>query len=149
MTLYRTSGDSAIVKALIRAARNRKQVSVVVELKARFDEERNITWASTLEQAGAIVTYGVATLKVHAKLAMVVRKVKDGSIRKYLHLSTGNYNEKTARTYSDLSLFTMNEDLAREASALFNILTGYSTIQTFTHMAIAPFELKKRILSLI
>ncbi len=149
MTLYRTSGDSSIVKALIRAARNRKQVSVVVELKARFDEERNITWASTLEQAGAIVTYGVAKLKVHAKLAMVIRKAKDGSIRKYLHLSTGNYNERTARTYSDLCLFTMNEDLAREASALFNILTGYSTIQTFTHMSLAPFELKKRVLALI
>jgi polyphosphate kinase len=149
MTLYRTSGDSPIVKALIRAARNRKQVAVVVELKARFDEERNITWASTLEQAGAIVTYGVAALKVHCKLAMVIRKTKDGAIRKYLHLSTGNYNDRTARQYSDLSIFTTNEDLLREASALFNMLTGYSTIQTLTSMSIAPFELKRRLLALI
>jgi polyphosphate kinase len=149
MTLYRTSGDSPIVRALIRAARNGKQVAVVVELKARFDEERNITWASTLEQAGAIVTYGVARLKVHAKAALVIRRAKDGAIRKYLHLSTGNYNDKTARIYSDLSLLTANEDLCREASALFNMLTGYSTIQPLTHIAVAPFDLKKRILSLI
>ena len=149
MTLYRTSGESPVVKALIRAARNRKQVAVVVELKARFDEERNISWASTLEQSGAIVTYGVARLKVHAKAALVIRKAKDGSIRKYLHLSTGNYNDKTARIYSDLSVFTANEDLCREASALFNMLTGYSTIQPLTHLAVAPFDLKKRVLSLI
>lgn len=149
MTLYRTSGDSPVVKALIRAARNRKQVAAVVELKARFDEERNITWASTLEQAGAIVTYGVARLKVHAKAALVIRKAKDGSIRKYLHLSTGNYNDKTARLYSDLSIFTANEDLCREASLFFNMLTGYSTIQPLNHLAVAPFDLKKRILSLI
>ena len=149
MTLYRTSGDSPVVKALIRAARKGKQVAVVVELKARFDEERNITWASTLEQAGAIVTYGVARLKVHAKAALVIRRTKDGQIRKYLHLSTGNYNDKTAKIYSDLSILTANEDLCREASALFNMLTGYSTIQPLTHLAIAPFDLKKRILSLI
>lgn len=149
MTLYRTSGESPVVKALIRAARNRKQVAVVVELKARFDEERNISWASTLEQAGAIVTYGVARLKVHAKAALVIRKAKDGSIRKYLHLSTGNYNDKTARLYSDLSMFTANEELCREASAFFNMLTGYSTIQPLTHLAVAPFDLKNRILSLI
>ncbi len=149
MTLYRTSGDSPVVKALIRAARNGKQVAVVVELKARFDEERNITWASTLEQAGAIVTYGVARLKVHAKVALAIRRTKDGAIHKYLHLSTGNYNEKTARGYSDLSIFTANDDLCREASALFNMLTGYSTIQPLTHLAVAPFDLKKRILSLI
>ena len=149
MTLYRTSGDSPVVKALIRAARNRKQVAVVVELKARFDEERNITWASTLEQAGAIVTYGVARLKVHAKTALVIRRAKDGSIRKYLHLSTGNYNDKTAKLYSDLSIFTANQDLCVEVSAFFNMLTGYSTIQPLTHLAVAPFDLKKRILSLI
>ena len=149
MTLYRTSGESSIVKALIRAARNRKQVAVVVELKARFDEERNIGWAATLEQAGAIVTYGVARLKVHAKAALVIRRAKDGSIRKYLHLSTGNYNEKTAVTYSDLSLFTTNQDLCGEASAFFNMLTGYSTVQPLTHLAVAPFDLKKRLISLI
>jgi polyphosphate kinase len=149
MTLYRTSGESSIVKALIRAARNRKQVSVVVELKARFDEERNIGWAATLEQAGAIVTYGVARLKVHAKAALVIRRAQGGSIRKYLHLSTGNYNEKTAAIYSDLSIFTTNEELCGEASAFFNMLTGYSTIQPLTHLAVAPFDLKKRLLYLI
>jgi polyphosphate kinase len=124
-------------------------VSVVVELKARFDEERNIGWAATLEQAGAIVTYGVARLKVHAKAALVIRRAEDGSIRKYLHLSTGNYNEKTAKTYSDLSIFTTNEELCGEASAFFNMLTGYSTIQPLTHLAVAPFDLKKRLLYLI
>lgn len=149
MTLYRTSGDSPIIKSLIKAARNRKQVAVVVELKARFDEERNITWASSLEQAGAIVTYGVARLKVHAKAALVVRKGKDGSIRKYLHLSTGNYNDRTAKLYSDFSLFTVNEDLCREASFFFNMLTGYSSVQTLSVMAIAPFDMKKRLLALI
>ncbi|MCE5255636.1 MAG: polyphosphate kinase 1 [Spirochaetaceae bacterium] len=149
MTLYRTSGDSPIVRALIRAARNRKQVAVIVELKARFDEERNIGWASTLEQAGAIVTYGVARLKVHAKAALVIRRTKNGSIRKYLHLSTGNYNEKTARLYSDLSILTANEDLCNEASLFFNMLTGYSTIQSFNLLAVAPFDLKKRLIMLI
>lgn len=149
MTLYRTSGDSPVVKALIRAARNRKQVAVVVELKARFDEERNISWASTLEQAGAIVTYGVAKLKVHAKAALVLRRGRDGSIKKYLHLSTGNYNDKTARIYSDLSLFTVNEELCGEASAFFNMLTGYSTIQSLKHLAVGPFDLKSRLLALI
>lgn len=149
MTLYRTSGDSPIVQALIRAARSGKQVAVIVELKARFDEERNIGWASTLEQAGAIVTYGVARLKVHAKAALVIRRMKNGSIRKYLHLSTGNYNERTARLYSDLSILTANEDLCNEASLFFNMLTGYSTIQSFKLLAVAPFDLKKRLISLI
>lgn len=149
MTLYRTSGDSSIVKALIRAARNRKQVAVVVELKARFDEERNIGWASTLEQSGAIVTYGVARLKVHAKAALVVRRAKDGTIRKYLHLSTGNYNEKTARQYSDVSLFTADEDMCRDASAFFNMLTGYSTAQRLSRLSVAPFDMKKQLLSLV
>jgi polyphosphate kinase len=149
MTLYRTSGNSPIVRALTRAARNGKQVAVVMELKARFDEERNIAWASRLEQAGAIVIYGVARLKVHAKAALVVRREEGGGVRRYLHLSTGNYNDKTAKIYSDLSILTANEDLCREASALFNMLTGYSTIQPLTHLAIAPFDLKKRILSLI
>lgn len=149
MTLYRTSGDSPIVKALIRAARSGKHVAVIVELKARFDEERNIGWASTLEQAGAIVTYGVAKLKVHAKAALVIRRTKNGSIRKYLHLSTGNYNEKTAKLYSDLSILTSNEDLCNEATLFFNMLTGYSTIQSFTLLAVAPFDLKKRLLALI
>lgn len=149
MTLYRTSGNSPIVRALTRAARSGKQVAVLVEIKARFDEERNIAWASRLEQAGAIVIYGVARLKVHAKAALVVRREEGGGVRRYLHLSTGNYNDKTARLYGDLSIFTANEDLCREASAFFNMVTGYSTVQELRFLAIAPFDLKARIISMI
>jgi len=149
MTLYRTSGNSPVVRALTRAARNGKQVAVLVELKARFDEERNIAWASRLEQAGAIVVYGLARLKVHAKAALVVRREDNGSIRRYLHLSTGNYNDRTARLYSDLSLFTANEDLCRDASVFFNMITGYSTVQELRFLAVAPFDLKSRLLGMI
>jgi polyphosphate kinase len=149
MTLYRTSGDSPIVKALTRAARNGKQVAVLVELKARFDEERNIAWASRLEHAGAIVVYGVARLKVHAKAALVVRREEDGSVRRYLHLSTGNYNDRTARLYSDLSLFTADETLCREASIFFNMITGYSAVQELKRLAVAPFDVKSRLVGMI
>ncbi|MEI6874021.1 MAG: polyphosphate kinase 1, partial [Spirochaetota bacterium] len=149
MTLYRTSGNSPIVRALTRAARNGKQVAVVMELKARFDEERNIAWANRLEQAGAIVTCGVARLKVHAKIALVVRREENGSIRRYLHLSTGNYNDRTARLYADLSLFTASEELCRDASSFFDNLTGYSVVQDLRLLAAAPFDLKSRLIALI
>jgi polyphosphate kinase len=149
MTLYRTSGNSPIVRALTRAARNGKQVAVLVEVKARFDEERNISWASRLEQAGAIVVYGIARLKVHAKAALVVRREEDGSVRRYLHLSTGNYNDRTARLYADLSLFTSDEDLCREASIFFNMITGYSAVQELRSLAVAPFDLKSRLIGMI
>jgi polyphosphate kinase len=149
MTLYRTSGNSPIVRALTRAARNGKQVAVLVELKARFDEERNIAWAARLEQAGAIVAYGIARLKVHSKAALVVRREEDGSVRRYLHLSTGNYNDRTARLYSDLSIFTADEDLCREASIFFNMITGYSAVQELRSLAVAPFDLKSRIIAMI
>jgi polyphosphate kinase len=149
MTLYRTSGNSPIVRALTRAARNGKQVAVLVELKARFDEERNIAWASRLEQAGAIVVYGIARLKVHAKAALVVRREEDGSVRRYLHLSTGNYNDRTARLYSDLSIFTADEDLCSEASIFFNMITGYSAVQELRSLAVAPFDLKPRLIAMI
>ncbi len=149
MTLYRTSGNSPIVRALTRAARNGKQVAVVVELKARFDEERNIAWSSRLEQAGAIVVYGIARLKVHAKATLVIRREEDGSVRRYLHLSTGNYNDRTARLYADLSLFTCDEDLCREASIFFNMITGYSAVQELRSLAVAPFDLKLRLIALI
>ena len=149
MTLYRTSGNSPIVRALTRAARNGKQVAALVELKARFDEERNIAWASRLEQAGAIVVYGIARLKIHAKAALVVRREEDGSVRRYLHLSTGNYNDRTARLYSDLSIFTADEDLCREASIFFNMITGYSAVQELRYLAIAPFDLKTRLIAMI
>lgn len=149
MTLYRTSADSPILHALARAATAGKQVAVVVELKARFDEERNIGWAARLERTGAIVTYGVARLKVHAKAAMVIRRAEDGQIRRYVHLSTGNYNDRTARLYSDLSVFTADEGLCREVSIFFNILTGYSNVQTLGQIAIAPFDLKTRLIGMI
>ncbi|MEJ5184257.1 MAG: polyphosphate kinase 1 [Rectinemataceae bacterium] len=150
MTLYRTSGrDSPIVHALMRAARAGKQVVAVIELKARFDEEKNISWASALEQAGAIVTYGVAHLKVHAKAALVIRRSREGGIRRYLHLSTGNYNERTAQSYVDFSILTANESLCTEIALFFNILTGYSSIQPLSNIAVAPFDLKKRLIALI
>ncbi|HTX73650.1 MAG TPA: polyphosphate kinase 1 [Rectinemataceae bacterium] len=149
MTLYRTSGNSPVVRALTRAARNGKQVAVLVELKARFDEEKNIAWASRLEQAGAIVIYGIARLKVHAKAALVLRREDDGSIRRYLHLSTGNYNDRTARLYADISMFTADEDLCREASVFFNMITGYSAVQELRKLAVAPFDLKSRLISMI
>jgi polyphosphate kinase len=149
MTLYRTSGNSPIVRALTRAARNGKQVAVLVELKARFDEERNMAWAARLEQAGAIVVYGIARLKVHAKAALVVRREEDGSVKRYLHLSTGNYNDRTARLYSDLSIFTADEELCREASIFFNMITGYSAVQELRSLAVAPFDLKARIIAMI
>jgi len=126
ITLYRTSGmNSPIVHALARAARSGKQIVVVLELKARFDEEKNISWAAELEQAGVIVTFGVARLKVHAKAALVIRRRQDGSIARYLHLSTGNYNEKTARSYVDFSPVHRKPGALHRYRPLFNILTGY------------------------
>lgn len=150
MTLYRTSGmDSPIVHALARAARSGKQVVVVLELKARFDEAKNISWATELEQAGAIVTFGVARLKVHAKAALVIRRRQDGGISRYLHLSTGNYNEKTARSYVDFCLFTAHPGLCTDIALFFNILTGYSSIQKLSLIALSPFDLKDRVIALI
>lgn len=149
ITLYRTSGDSPFVKALIKAARAGKQVTVVLELKARFDEQRNINWASRLEQAGAIVIYGLAKLKVHAKAAMVVRKEEDGQIRRYIHLSTGNYNDRTAKQYSDISLLSSSPALARDVADFFNSISGLSSIGELKHLAMAPYDLKRRIISMI
>ena len=148
MTLYRTEKNSAIVKSLTRAARKGKQVTVFVELKARFDEERNISWARELERAGAIVIYGIVNLKVHAKALMVVRRESDGIVR-YVHLSTGNYNSRTARLYSDISLLTTNREIANDATLFFNLISGYSAIQTMARLAVAPVDLKSRLLSMI
>lgn len=147
-TLYRTSGDSPIVKALEAASQNGKQVTALVELKARFDEGRNIAWASRLEQAGVIVVYGIAQLKVHAKACLVVRRETDG-VKRYVHLSTGNYNDRTARLYGDLALFTANDDICYEASLFFNMITGYSQVQSMRHLVVAPTELKHRLIALI
>ncbi|MBQ0002714.1 MAG: polyphosphate kinase 1 [Treponema sp.] len=148
MTLYRTGNDSPIISALKKAAQNGKQVTVLVELKARFDEERNIAWANELERAGVIVIQGIVNLKVHAKILMVIRK-EDNSIKRYVHLSTGNYNPKTARLYSDLSLFTSNSLIANDATTFFNIVTGYSALQSMKVLSMAPVNLKSNILAMI
>ena len=148
MTLYRTSGDSPIIKALETAAKNGKQVTVLVELKARFDEEQNIGWATRLEDAGVIVVYGIARLKVHSKALLIVRREEQG-IRRYLHLGTGNYNDKTAKLYTDYGLITAREDLTYEAGLFFNAITGYSAIPALKKLVMAPSALKSRLLQLI
>jgi polyphosphate kinase len=148
MTLYRTSGDSPIIKALARAAENGKHVTVLVELKARFDEERNIGWAQRLEELGVIVIYGIAGLKVHAKALLVVRRETDG-IRRYLHLGTGNYNDSTAKLYTDLGLMTSKDEITYEAAQFFNAITGYSVVPDLRKLFVAPLTMKDRILSLI
>jgi len=146
--LYRTSRDSAIVQALIEAAENGKSVTVIVELKARFDEERNIHWARKLEQAGIDVIYGVQGLKTHAKLCMVVRREARG-VRRYMHFGTGNYNESTAKLYSDVSLFTCDQTLGDDAISIFNAVTGLSVPQGNRLMAFSPVDLRKRLETLI
>jgi polyphosphate kinase len=147
-TLYRTSADSPIVRALIRAAENGKQVTAVVELKARFDEAPNIQWARTLEDAGVHVVYGLIGLKTHCKVALVVRR-EGNRIKRYVHLSTGNYNPSTARIYGDLSYFTARDAYADDAGALFNLLTGYSSPPSWKRFSIAPHGLQDRIIALI
>ncbi len=140
-TLYRVSGHSPIVAALIRAAENGKQVTVLVELKARFDEENNINWANQLEKAGCHVIYGLQGLKTHCKIALVVRQEEDG-IRRYLHLGTGNYNDSTAKIYTDLGLFTCNSQYGADASSLFNVITGYSRPPEYRHFVVAPHGMR-------
>lgn len=139
-TLYRTSGDSPIVKSLIKASQNGKQVTALVELKARFDEANNIQWARRLEEIGVHVVYGLVGLKTHCKCCLVVRREPDG-LRRYAHLGTGNYNPKTARFYTDLSLFTCREEITSEVADLFNSLTGFARSPSFNKMLIAPFNL--------
>lgn len=148
-TLYRTSGKSSpIVRALLQAAENEKQVAVMIELKARFDEENNIDWARRLERAGAHVVYGFAGLKTHAKVTLVVRQEDDG-IRRYMHFGTGNYNEKSARLYTDLSLFTCRGELGSDTSQLFNALTGFSKVTDYEDLLVAPVNLRRETLALI
>ncbi len=148
-TLYRASGrGSPILNALIQAAENGKQVTVLIELTARFDEERNINWARDLEEAGAHVLYGIAGLKVHAKIVVVVRREPEG-IRRYVHLGTGNYNERTARLYTDMGLLTASDDVGSDASGFFNTITGYSEPPLFNRLVMAPADLRNRILALI
>jgi len=147
-TLYRTSGDSPVVRALQRAAQQGKEVTVLVELRARFDEARNISWARRLEDAGCHVIYGVAGLKTHAKALLIVRR-QGSRIARYVHLSTGNYNERTARLYSDIGLLTCNRDIAADVAAFFNLLTGCSEAVGWRTLSIAPAGLKQRFLDLI
>lgn len=148
MTLYRTGADSPIVAALSRAAENGKQVAVLVEVQARFDETNNIQWARSLERSGAHVAYGVEGLKTHAKIALVVRR-EGTSMRRYVHFGTGNYNRATAQIYTDLGLFTARADFGHDASELFNLLTGFSKRTRYKRLAVAPFTLHDRVLSLI
>lgn len=147
-TLYRTGGESPLVRALQRAAELGKQVTALVELKARFDEESNISWARALERSGVNVMYGLLGFKTHAKVLMVVRRER-GGLKRYVHLATGNYNQQTARLYEDISLFTAREDLAEDATAFFNMLTGYSAPARWNRLIVAPLGLHEAVLGLI
>lgn len=148
LTLYRTSGDTAIVRALVEAAQRGKQVVVVMELKARFDEANNIAWARTLERAGVHVVYGLVRLKTHAKTALVVRREPDG-IRRYVHLGSGNYNSRTARVYTDLGFLTSSPSIGADVSDLFNFLTGFSRQLLYRKLLVAPGNLRERFITLI
>lgn len=149
MTLYRTSGDSPIIAALERAAHNGVQVTAFVELKARFDEQRNIGWARRLEQAGVIVAYGIAGLKVHAKALLVVRRNATNGVERIVHVGTGNYHDKTARLYTDIGLLTMSPKISHEAALFFNAITGHSVIPQLQTLIMAPTAMKTRVLELI
>ena len=142
-TLYRVSGNSPIIAALAQAAENGKQVSVLVELKARFDEENNIIWAKMLEKAGCHVIYGLVGLKTHSKITLVVRREEDG-IRRYVHLGTGNYNDSTAKLYTDCGLLTCSEPIGEDATAVFNMLSGYSEPRKWNKLSLAPLWLRNK-----
>ncbi|MCL4113806.1 UNVERIFIED_CONTAM: hypothetical protein GTU68_037531 [Idotea baltica] len=148
ITLYRTSGKSPIVAALKDAAASGKQVTALIELKARFDEENNIVWAKQLERVGVNVVYGLLGLKTHCKILMIVRK-EDKEIRRYVHLSTGNYNDKTAKLYTDVGIMTCNSDIGKDASDLFNLLTGYSRQKEWRKLFLAPLNLRTNLVRLI
>jgi polyphosphate kinase len=146
--LYRTGKNSPIPKALIEASERGKQVTAVVEIKARFDEENNIEWADRLEEAGVHVVYGLVKLKTHSKVALVIRQEDDG-VQTYVHVATGNYNPTTSRVYTDLGLLTANPDIGDDATDLFNYLTGFSRPREYTHLMVAPVNLRQRMLALI
>ena len=147
-TLYRTSSDSPIIKALAKAAQNNKEVTVLVELKARFDEAQNVNWAKQLEDAGCHVIYGIANLKTHAKALLIVRR-EETRIRRYVHLATGNYNDKTAKLYSDVGLFTCDSSIALDVTAFFNLLTGISETVGWRELTIAPTDMRLKFIDLI
>ena len=148
MTLYRTNEDSAIIKALQDAAHKNKQVTVLVEIKARFDEQKNIQWVKELEGAGCHVIYGLIGMKIHSKITLIVRKEGD-MIRRYVHLSTGNYNERTARVYTDVGYFTANEDFAKDISDVFNVLTGFSLPSRWKRIIASPHDLRQYFFEMI
>ena len=147
-TVYRTSQDSALAPALIKASENGKQAVCVVELKARFDEQRNIEWARALEQAGVHVVYGFPDMKIHAKTTLVVRREGD-ELRRYVHIGTGNYHATTARTYEDIGVFTADPEIAADIADLFNFVTGFGRPQRFRKLLVAPFNLRKRLVEQI
>jgi len=147
-TMYRTSSDSPLMHALMRAAGEGKQVAVLVELKARFDEERNITWAQKLEKAGVHVSYGIAGLKIHSKLTMVVRE-QDGVLKRYVHIGTGNYHPHTAQLYEDLGFFTADKQIASDVTDVFNLLTGYAPKQSYKKLLVAPRYMRDGIKEMI
>ena len=148
MTLYRIGSASPIIQALKEAAQNGKQVTVFVELKARFDEKQNISWVTELEKVGVTVIYGIVNLKVHAKICMIIRKESDG-IRRYAHLSTGNYNVENSKLYSDLSIFTCRNEITNDATLFFNAISGYSSILAMPNLYMAPISMKEKLLELI
>src|SRR5690606_267316 len=147
-TLYRTSGDSPIVASLIKAAESGKQVLALVEIKARFDEEANITWARKLEQAGVHVVYGLVGLKTHCKLVHVIRE-EQGRLTHYCHIGTGNYNPKTSRVYEDFGLFTASPEVGRDVTRLFNVLSGYAIETEYSRLLVAPEGLRQGLLERI
>ena len=147
-TLYRVSGNSPIIQALKQAAENGKQVTVLVELKARFDEENNVHWAKQLEQAGCLVIYGMNNLKTHSKITLVVRR-RHGKIERFVHLGTGNYNDATAKIYTDMAIITSNKEFGIDATNFFNFLSGYTEKPKFNHLVVAPFDIRDEFISLI
>ena len=148
LTLYRTGGDSSIARMLVQAAERGKQVAVLIELQARFDEENNIIWAQRLEDVGVHVSYGVAGLKTHAKVMLVVRREGD-TMRRYLHIGTGNYNPKTARLYTDFGLLSADPDLGADLTDLFNVLTGFASPVGYRKLIVAPRGMRERFLAMI
>jgi polyphosphate kinase len=149
MTLYRVSGDSPIIEALARAAENEKQVTVLVELKARFDEENNINWAKKLERVGVHVIYGLTALKTHSKITLIVRRTQEGKIERFVHLGTGNYNDITAKIYTDMGLLTSSEPFAIDATNFFNYLSGYMEQPVWNRISTSPFQLRDHLIGLI
>ncbi len=147
-TLYRVSGNSPVIRALKQAAENGKQVTVLVELKARFDEENNVHWAKELEQAGCLVIYGMHNLKTHSKITLVVRK-RQGHIERFVHLGTGNYNDATAKIYTDMGIITTNKKIGADATNFFNYLSGYTEKPNFEHLVVSPFDIRDEFLALI